>query len=263
MFEWNVRNHADYRQFVQSKTDFQWRSGLKAFLLVILVIFYGLVFKYDDEVNPFFVSSMLLFGVSAITKTIALNLRRIDLNRYMEAVISLDFASQITIMISVGLINFGRVWKGQCDDTKFATRWFCNPSDISNEIPFDSMLLLMIMPVSFSVIIRCSVQLAFLSWLIAVIFIVLCIGWAGATNSISSLVVYMPISLLVILDIQRQTVAYYLDAQQLKFLLSENERLADESYANELRHMIGNVAHDLKTVRISPYLCSSYFAHKN
>jgi hypothetical protein len=32
----------------------------------------------------------------------------------------------------------------------------------------------------------------------------------------------------------------------------ENERLEAETRANELKHLIGNVAHDLKTVRYPP-----------
>ena len=34
----------------------------------------------------------------------------------------------------------------------------------------------------------------------------------------------------------------------LKQVIEENEKKADEVHATELRHMIGNVAHDLKTV---------------
>jgi signal transduction histidine kinase len=39
----------------------------------------------------------------------------------------------------------------------------------------------------------------------------------------------------------------FLLSQNQENLLRENERLAEETHANELRHMIGNVAHDLKT----------------
>ena len=58
---------------------------------------------------------------------------------------------------------------------------------------------------------------------------------------------------------QRQTISVYLLTQNQKNLLEENERLAAETHANELRHMIGNVAHDLKTVRNSfkMYCCPS------
>jgi hypothetical protein len=54
--------------------------------------------------------------------------------------------------------------------------------------------------------------------------------------------------MLMLIEMRRQNITYFFVSQRLEVLLSENERLADESLANELRHMIGNVAHDLKTV---------------
>jgi signal transduction histidine kinase len=47
----------------------------------------------------------------------------------------------------------------------------------------------------------------------------------------------------------------FLTTRRLALILDENERLADEIKSNELRHMIGNVAHDLKTVSVW-YCCS-------
>jgi hypothetical protein len=40
----------------------------------------------------------------------------------------------------------------------------------------------------------------------------------------------------------------FLLTERMKYLLSENAKMSDEIHANEMRHMIGNVAHDLKTV---------------
>eukprot|EP01034_Spumella_vulgaris_P044660 gene44660-biopygen37992 len=52
---------------------------------------------------------------------------------------------------------------------------------------------------------------------------------------------------MVVYEAQRQSMSLFLVSQNQENLLLENERLADETHATELRHMIGNVAHDLKT----------------
>lgn len=70
--------------------------------------------------------------------------------------------------------------------------------------------------------------------------------------SLEVTLVYIPFSLLFLTENYRQEVSSTKLVEQMKQLLAENERLAEESRATELRHMIGNVAHDLKTV--SPIL---------
>ena len=89
-----------------------------------------------------------------------------------------------------------------------------------------------------------------ISWLVS-----LCsIGYAGSVMKIRQttpfLVIYFCYSLIILYDNQRQNLSIFFLAEKLKFSLGENERLADETHASELRHMIANVAHDLKTVRI-------------
>eukprot|EP01034_Spumella_vulgaris_P047589 gene47589-biopygen40086 len=46
---------------------------------------------------------------------------------------------------------------------------------------------------------------------------------------------------------QRQNISIFLLTQNQDNLIYENERLEKEARANELKHLIGNVAHDLKT----------------
>ena len=54
---------------------------------------------------------------------------------------------------------------------------------------------------------------------------------------------------LIYYESDRRSRAMYLLVRKLQFTISENERLAQAREANEMRAMIGNVAHDLKTVR--------------
>ncbi len=59
------------------------------------------------------------------------------------------------------------------------------------------------------------------------------------------------LSLFILFEYHRQCWHSFMISNQLVKTLDENSRLADEVKSTELRHMIGNVAHDLKTVRFS------------
>jgi hypothetical protein len=59
-------------------------------------------------------------------------------------------------------------------------------------------------------------------------------------------------SMAMVIDNQMQKVLLFLTTRKLGSLIEENERNTEQNNAQEMRHMIANVAHDLKTV-------SSYF----
>ena len=90
---------------------------------------------------------------------------------------------------------------------------------------------------------------------IIVLYFIMC----GIVNSFytAPLVILWAISSgYVLVDIQVRNVMIFLTNRKLREILVENERLAEEMRANEMRHMIANVAHDLKTVSdfsLSPY----------
>jgi hypothetical protein len=71
----------------------------------------------------------------------------------------------------------------------------------------------------------------------------------------------------ITIDMQIHEVQMFLTTRKLGDILAENERITLQSRAQEMRNMIGNVAHDLKTVSIAcspssliltsfPFLCS-------
>jgi cell division protein FtsW (lipid II flippase) len=67
-------------------------------------------------------------------------------------------------------------------------------------------------------------------------------------------------SSLLIVDLQIHKVRMFLTAVQLHDSLTQNERNAAANHVEELRHMIGNVAHDLKTVS-NDYFDNNVFAY--
>lgn len=57
-------------------------------------------------------------------------------------------------------------------------------------------------------------------------------------------------TLFVILEQERQNLKLFFATKKLQLALAETEQLTAEEHASEMRFMIGNVAHDLKTVII-------------
>jgi signal transduction histidine kinase len=97
----------------------------------------------------------------------------------------------------------------------------------------------------------------YVSWLASLVVIALFIGIAGATQSIPALLLYLPFSGAFLMENYRQDLILFHVVKSQKKLLLENKQMSDEM-ATELRHMIANVAHDLKTVPflpLFPFLC--------
>ena len=88
-----------------------------------------------------------------------------------------------------------------------------------------------------------------ISSIAAIISVMVCtvkLGIAGYMTPM--LIVYLLLSMISFYDLQRQSYIMFLINQKLRDTLAENERIADEMHASEMRSMIANVAHDLKTV---------------
>ena len=86
------------------------------------------------------------------------------------------------------------------------------------------------------------------SWFIAVLTMFACCIYSHSIGSFISVTLYTVISATLFFEHHRQNKAMFAVVTKLEETLEENERLAVEAQASELRAMIGNVAHDLKTV---------------
>ena len=85
--------------------------------------------------------------------------------------------------------------------------------------------------------------------LILILFIgIFCAIWIGAYDAIPVALIVFIASSLVIIDVSVRNIIIFLTTKKLKKLIIETERLAEQAHAIEMRHMIANVAHDLKTV---------------
>ena len=60
---------------------------------------------------------------------------------------------------------------------------------------------------------------------------------------------FLPFTTLVLIEYQRQLLMQFASMITQQGMLDEKSRRFDEMQKNELKHMVGNVAHDLKAVR--------------
>lgn len=147
-----------------------------------------------------------------------------------------------------------RVAVGQCNDYYSFDNFRCNPSQDSGTLPIDSVVAIMLIPLTTSIVFRgipFTVQI--FSWVMTLAFIVCSAAFVRLDQSFVSLCIFAPSSLFMLYEGERQNRMMFHMTDRMSFLLQENERLADETHANELRHMLGNVAHDLKTVNLAHF----------
>ncbi|RYH29112.1 HAMP domain-containing histidine kinase [archaeon] len=62
--------------------------------------------------------------------------------------------------------------------------------------------------------------------------------------------IFILVSVVLIMEVHRQSYALFFTHRKLSDALKERQQAADEENATEMRHMIANVAHDLKTVSL-------------
>ncbi len=155
-----------------------------------------------------------------------------------------------------------RVYNGKCHSLNQLEMYKCNSELSSRALPQEYLLILMINPVVNSIVFKSlRFEHVFLSWIIVIATLVVCVIYANATQSLPAICTYIPTSLLLLFENHRQDLILFFVVKSQKRLLVENKRMSDEM-ATEMRHMIANVAHDLKTVSfillILPSFCSVY-----
>lgn len=158
-----------------------------------------------------------------------------------------------------GLQLILRVKGGQCEEgIVYMEALLCNPNQDTNGLPEETLAQLMLLPIVFHIILRDStIGTFFVAWALSMTSIIVSGLMMNIRQTSPFLVIYFFFSITILYDTQRQNLSLFFLAEKLKYSLAENERRADETHASELRHMIANVAHDLKTVCMyTEYMCT-------
>eukprot|EP00981_Chlorochromonas_danica_P001433 scaffold300_cov173-Ochromonas_danica.AAC.1 len=137
---------------------------------------------------------------------------------------------------------------GQCNSDKLYKNWNCNPLATANAIPFEMSILVMFCPLIYCVGVRGSgFSFTILLWVIGMATLIFSIVYSNATESILGLITYAVFSLVVLIESKKENYFLFFSHLKLQETLRVREKAADEANAQEMRHMIANVAHDLKT----------------
>jgi hypothetical protein len=137
----------------------------------------------------------------------------------------------------------------------------CNYSS-KHQMQEDLEIIVLVLPFFLTMIVKGAkwsfIVLSFVGCFCSMVFIMF---HFDLTVSLTSFLMFTPFCILVLYENQRQSLALFLSAQNQEDLFVEVERLAEETRSSELRQMIGNVAHDLKTVRflVSCFIVRSFF----
>lgn len=158
------------------------------------------------------------------------------------------FCSSTTLFRSVILLM--RIWTGECTD---AHRWFetllCNPYESSHLPPFDSVMLLAVTPILMtSIFSDGNFRSCVGSWVITMITFALTWYMLNNMHFANTFCIYTVFSVLIIGQNYCRTMTTQEENKKLTKTIEENILLLEETRATDMRHMIANVAHDLKTV---------------
>ena len=129
-----------------------------------------------------------------------------------------------------------------------------NHSGLTKHAGLACFTLKFVTPLIFFMLKDTPVDVIFLSYGICCVTVLVSALYAGDMEQLLALFLYVFLCFVAFGDTLERNKKMCEIVAKLQFTLNENERLAVEAQALELRAMIGNVAHDLKTVH---YLLSS------
>lgn len=210
-------------------TFYYYPTALSAFMVAfamtvpILVGFVVLLLKYRD-----------LFGKNGPLHRLAV----------YSSIFESTWLIGCAVSFALNMISLGE--NGLCTNIR---SYGCNYSRVEGKMPQDIVLAAAVLPICLYCAVKGAswpaVVITFLIGLFASLFTVFYYNlqiWWSAT-------ILFEVGVFVTLyDQHRQNVQVFLLTESQSVLLSQIEKMAEEAHAKELRSMIANVAHDLKTV---------------
>lgn len=145
--------------------------------------------------------------------------------------------------VLVGYLLIYRSRSPECTDDGY--NWYCSSTDL----PADGALIAFLVPLVYTLITtganhKCTLLLVVISVVAMVVSAVYLHDW----NAIAFIVLTVVTNLFVLLETRRQSYRLFFAHRQVEQNVKTKPQSVDEVNAIEMRHMIANVAHDLKTV---------------
>lgn len=161
-------------------------------------------------------------------------------------------------MIVYGILNIiacyriiARSAHGVCESSgQMMGVWNCNPFSMVGAIPIDSSMVAMLLPILYSVSVRGGrYGYAIFLWALTITSLLISFLYTTSWNSSLFILYYAMLSITILIEARRQNYFLFFLHTELMDYVKRQEVAANEANAEEMRHMIANVAHDLKTVR--------------
>lgn len=262
------RTKKDYAFFRESQQSIDFLTYLACFLslawiTMAFIIFVNSFIEGFDKISLFNASINLVFNVFIIMILfLMLTLKKKMLNdhnvkRQWRWYNRQAYATLSYVVLQIcyeGYRLILRTTEGQCCEECLDTylgSWSCNPFNDAGGVPLDSVIELCLVPLVSAIILNCSFLVQALTLALSVAILVTSGVIVSSIHSFTFILVYAVTGSVLIYEKERHMKKLFLMNQQLRSNLEENERTADEKNANEMRSMIGNVAHDLKTPLMS------------
>lgn len=163
------------------------------------------------------------------------------------------FTSNLTMIYHL----MARVASGQCRQSGWVNTWLCNPTADSHLLPLDVTSILMLMPLVYGVVVKGpDFYMIFGVWILNMLTFIVAMIYGDLGDSFGFVGIYFTASLVIHLETFRLNYFHFFTHLKLLEVWREKEKAADAANALEMRHMIANVAHDLKTVSTGVLLLS-------
>ncbi len=164
--------------------------------------------------------------------------------QYCESFWAFGHSLLLSLIIVVMAIN------GPCSKSDYTHTKGCNSSNEHHKVPDAVPIMGILFPALCAQIMNTRWEFTLFAFATNIVLSLFSFLHYDFPDSVPLFLSFAVMFSVLIYENQRQKIAVFLLTQNQKNLLEENERLAAETHANELRSMIGNVAHDLKTVSI-------------
>ena len=219
-------------------------------LISTIFIILGLVYTHDLYTLVFFVLFVLCM-LNAVMGLILLQLNMKSL--FAHHIQSFHFLST---SFMVGFWLFYRSDAGPCSVPASNSMQVlsCNPLSGTNSLPTDTLLYVMLTPIVY--LITCpnvSWEDLLKSWVTVLMWISLCIAAFNTYNTIFAFLLYVPISALIMFKLKYERYSFRLKMVSYESKIEELE-VQSQQHDKEIKNMLSNVAHDMKTVIILTYI---------
>ena len=208
------------------------------------IIIGAVVDNFDSNQYIILLSLFLLntiFGLVCLLK---------DNEKSVKSTAALISCHVVISCLLVGFWLFIRSNVGDClniesSGSKLITMWSCNPQSNSETLPVDTMIMLMLVPLIYASIFRNMLPwwILITSWVITVLWLIICITVFNAYNSTFVVVFYALVSIMLLCQNKSQSIEY-----SNVICEKDVEISLIKAHTVEQKNMVSNVTHDLKTV---------------